>query len=87
MVCDQRMKYPLSEQAKSLKLGIYKHFKGNVYRVLGVARHSEDLQEYVLYESVEHPGERWIRPLAMFLEHVEKDGKKVPRFSFIAEKN
>jgi hypothetical protein len=72
---------PLSQQAQSLKLGKYKHFKGHDVTVIGVARHSEDpKQEFVVYD---HDGKLWIRPLGMFLESVERDGYSGPRFTFI----
>ena len=68
-----------------VKKGKYKHYKGNTYEVIGIARHSETLEEYVVYkalcESEEFSKDQlWIRPKQMFLETVEVDGKKVPRF-------
>jgi len=71
-----------------LKLGKYKHFKtGNFYRVLGTAKHSENLEEFVVYECLyDNPKSKlWVRPLSMFLEEVEINGKKIPRFEFIYE--
>ncbi|HET9641569.1 MAG TPA: DUF1653 domain-containing protein [Candidatus Paceibacterota bacterium] len=62
-----------------LKPGLYEHFKGGKYRVLGTARHSETLEELALYE---HDGQFWVRPLAMFLERVEREGKTMPRFRY-----
>jgi len=73
---------------KEIKLGIYKHFKGHVCKVLGVAKHSEDeKQEFVVYEHVYEDGKMqlWIRPKEMFLEQVKVNGKKVPRFEYIGE--
>jgi hypothetical protein len=68
-----------------LKPGIYKHFKGGMYTVLGVARHSEDeTQEFVVYKS-QKTGYLWIRPLKMFLEEVDRDGYKGPRFKYISQ--
>ncbi len=69
-----------------IKLGIYKHYKGNLYRVINTARHSETLEDVVYYEALyDNPeGEYWVRPLAMFLEDVEVDGKMVPRFEFVS---
>ena len=64
----------------------YRHFKGNVYRVLHIAKHSETLEEMVVYQAMY--GERgiWVRPLAMFEEEIERDGKTFRRFSpIIAE--
>ena len=63
--------------------GCYRHYKGNEYTVLGVARHSETLEELVVYQ--QEYGERglWVRPAAMFAETVEVDGKSMPRFQRI----
>ncbi len=71
-----------------MKLGIYKHTKKRkLYRVLFIAKHSETLEDMVVYEALyENPlGKMWIRPKSMFLEDIELDGKKVPRFQFIEE--
>jgi hypothetical protein len=69
-----------------LKRGRYRHFKGNEYEVVGVARHSESLDEYVIYKPLyESTSEYWIRPLAMFLETVERDGKTFPRFAYVGD--
>ena len=67
----------------SLKKGLYKHFKGNPYRLLEIARHSETGEEMVVYQALY--GERgiWVRPLAMFDESIERDGKTIKRFSWV----
>lgn len=65
--------------------GVYEHFKGKHYTVLYVAKHSETLESYVVYRQLYGNGEVWIRPLAMFLEDVEVDGKIVPRFRYIGK--
>jgi hypothetical protein len=70
---------PFSKLAKHLKLGIYEHYKGMRYRVLHIARHSETLEELVVYQQLYGTGDVWVRPLAMFLETVNG----VPRFRFI----
>lgn len=64
---------------------IYQHYKGKHYRVIGVGRHSESLEEVVLYEALydNSLGRLWCRPLAMWDELVEVDGQKVPRFKFL----
>ena len=67
-----------------MKLGTYKHYKGNVYEVIGIAKHSETLEEMVVYKSVVD-GQIWVRPKEMFLENVEVEGKKIPRFAFLTE--
>ncbi len=71
-----------------LKLGKYEHFKGKQYEVVGLARHSETLEELVIYKALyksEEFGDNalWARPLSMFIDNVEKDGKQVPRFRYM----
>jgi hypothetical protein len=72
-----------------LKPGRYRHFKGNEYQVLEVAQHSETLEEYVVYRALYskdgRDGGLWVRPLRMFIEEVERDGRKQPRFALIEE--
>jgi hypothetical protein len=69
-----------------IRRGRYRHFKGKEYEVIGVARHSETMEDHVIYRPL-YPSEAeyWIRPLSMFLETVERDGKVFPRFAFIGE--
>ena len=68
-----------------IKIGKYRHFKGNEYEVLFLAKHSETGEEMVVYRALY--GERgiWVRPASMWLETVERDGKKYPRFTYIEE--
>jgi hypothetical protein len=68
-----------------IKPGIYKHFKGNRYKVLGVAKHSETLEDMVVYQALYGEKGLWVRPLKMFLELVEINGQKVPRFEYLGE--
>lgn len=67
---------------KKLQLGVYQHYKGNKYLVLGTAKHSETLEELVLYTTLYENKESvlWVRPLKMFLENVMVNGKEVERF-------
>lgn len=69
----------------TLTLGKYRHYKGNEYIVLGVAKHSETLEELVVYQAQYGEKGLWVRPLSMFLEEVEVNGKKVPRFEYIGD--
>ncbi len=67
----------------SIKPGKYQHFKGNFYEVIDIAKHSETLEEYVVYKALYGEQKLWVRPAKMFTELVEKDGKKVPRFMLV----
>lgn len=66
-----------------IKKGRYRHFKGNEYEVIGTAKHSETLEEYVVYKALYGDGGLWIRPKEMWNETVERDGKTFKRFEFI----
>ncbi|TDP52572.1 uncharacterized protein DUF1653 [Bacteriovorax stolpii] len=71
-----------------MKLGLYKHYKGKHYQVLGICKHSETLEDLVLYETLyENEQSRlWVRPVAMFLERIVVDGKELPRFEYIGDR-
>ena len=66
-----------------IKTGRYRHFKGNEYEVLAVARHSETLEPMVVYRALYGEGGVWVRPLDMFLDTVTRDGVTAPRFEEI----
>lgn len=70
------------------KLGIYKHYKGGLYKLIGVATHSETLEKLAVYEHLDEKtkGELWVRPLEMFTAQIEIDGKVMPRFEYIKSK-
>ena len=68
-----------------VKLGKYKHFKGNEYEVIGIAKHSETLEEMVVYKALYGDGDIWVRPISMWDEEIERDGVKKKRFEFIEE--
>lgn len=71
----------------ALKLGKYRHYKGKEYRVIGVAKHSETQEDLVIYEALydNEVSKLWVRPLNMFLEYIEIDGKQIPRFEYIGD--
>jgi len=68
-----------------IKIGKYRHFKGGEYEVIGVAKNSETQEEMVVYRALYGENELWVRPKEMFLEIVERDGKKFPRFEYVGE--
>ena len=69
----------------SLQLGKYRHYKGFEYEVLGTAKHSETLEEMVVYRALYGDYGTWVRPLKMFQETVVVNGRQLPRFSKIEE--
>ena len=68
---------------EEIKKGRYRHFKGNEYEVIGTAKHSETLEEYVVYKALYGEGGLWVRPAEMWNETVERDGKTFKRFEYI----
>ncbi len=68
-----------------IKLGKYRHFKGNEYEVIGIARHSETLEKMVVYRALYGDGGLWVRPAAMWQETVTRDGVTYPRFTYIGD--
>ena len=77
--------YQLHSRGESvLKAGRYRHFKGGEYRVHGVARHSETGEWLAVYTPLYGEGGLWVRPLAMFQETVEHEGRQQPRFEFVS---
>ncbi len=67
-----------------MKLGIYQHYNGTFYQVLGVARHSETLEEMVIYQCLSAPFGAWVRPREMFEGTLEYEGKTIKRFSYVS---
>ena len=66
-----------------IKPGIYRHFKGNLYQVIGVASHSETMEPMVVYRALYGEQGLWVRPAAMWNEVVEKENYTGPRFQFL----
>lgn len=69
----------------AIKSGRYRHFKGREYEVVGVAKHSETEEEYVVYRPSYESDQLWIRPVAMFSEKVQHQGQEVDRFAYIGD--
>lgn len=67
-----------------LPLGVYRHYKGNQYQVIGFAKHSETLEDMVIYKALYGARGTWVRPLSMWENPIELNGKTVKRFTFIA---
>ncbi len=68
---------------EEIKLGKYRHFKGNLYEVIGIAKNSETLEDTVVYRALYGDGGLWVRPASMWNETVERDGKTYKRFEYI----
>jgi len=78
----------MTHTSQTIKIGRYRHYKGKEYEVIGIAKHSETLEDLVVYRALyesEEFGENalWARPAAMFLETTIIDGKEIPRFEYI----
>lgn len=68
-----------------IRPGRYRHYKGNDYQVIGIARHSETEEELVVYRKLYGDGSLWVRPLAMFTEDIVVDGQHIQRFAWSGE--
>jgi hypothetical protein len=66
-----------------MQLGLYQHYNGNYYQVIGLARHSESLEEMVVYRGLYGDYGLWVRPKTMFEEIINHNNQKRPRFEFI----
>ncbi len=70
---------------QQLQAGKYRHYKGNEYEVIGIASHSESEESLVVYRPLYGEGKLWVRPLDMFTELVNVEGKQIPRFKYLGE--
>lgn len=68
-------------------LGRYRHFKGNLYDLVEIAHHSETLEPMAVYRALYGEKGLWVRPLAMFLETIQRDGQELQRFQYIGDKS
>ena len=72
-------------QMEEIKIGRYRHFKGNEYEVLYLAKHSESLEDMVVYRALYGAHGVWVRPASMWNETVEREGKTYKRFTYIGD--
>lgn len=70
---------------EEIRLGKYRHFKGNEYEVVGLAHHSETMEHMVVYRALYGEHGLWVRPASMWNETVERNGKTFTRFTYIGE--
>jgi cyclomaltodextrinase / maltogenic alpha-amylase / neopullulanase len=70
---------------QKIKPGKYRHYKGKEYEVIGIAKHSENLEDFVVYRALYGDGQLWIRPCEMFLESIIFEGRKISRFEYVNE--
>ena len=77
-----------NEIKNNIKNGIYQHYKGNKYEVIGIAKHSETLEDLVVYRALydNKVSQLWVRPLKMFTETIEINGTEIERFKYIGKK-
>lgn len=78
------MKMTYEEALQTIPCGRYRHFKGNEYEVIGIARHSEDEQPLVVYRALYGKGGLWVRPAEMWCEEITRDGKTMKRFTLVS---
>ena len=74
-------------KAVPLQLGIYEHYRGKRYEVLGIAEHEATGEEMVVYRALYGEKKLWVRALNIFLEEVDVDGNKVPRFRYVGDES
>jgi hypothetical protein len=70
---------------QEFQLGQYRHFKGNLYDVIGKVRHSETQEQMVLYRALYGEGGLWVRPFQMFFDTIEREGQELKRFEYVSE--
>ena len=70
---------------EEIKHGRYRHFKGNEYEIIAIAKHSETTEDYVVYKALYGDGGMWVRPASMWNETVERDGVTYKRFTYVGE--
>ena len=71
------------KKEKNIKTGTYKHYKGNLYEVLDVGRHSETEEWFVIYKALYGDGGTWLRPYEMFMETIQVEGQALKRFEYM----
>ncbi len=72
-----------TDNVSTPKIGRYRHYKGKEYELVGIAKNSETLEDFVVYRALYGDHQLWIRPKAMFFEQIQRDGKEFPRFEYV----
>jgi len=85
VLVDQEKNIKNAMEGNQIKLGKYRHYKGNEYEIIGIAEHSETRERLVIYKALYGDDKLWVRPPEIFLEEVEVEGEKIPRFRYIGE--
>jgi len=73
-------------QNDKILLGIYEHYKGKQYEVIGEVTHSETMEKMILYKALYGKYDLWVRPKAMFMETVNVEGRRIKRFTYVGTK-
>lgn len=73
----------MNEAIQNFRKGKYRHFKGNLYEVIDIAHHSETQEPMVVYRALYGEHGLWVRPLTMFYETIQRDGKNIQRFQYV----
>ena len=73
--------------SEAIRLGKYRHFKGQLYQLIDIAHHSESQEPMAVYRALYGERGLWVRPLAMFVETIQRDGKQMQRFEFIEDES
>jgi len=75
------------KEMNPIQLGVYRHYKGNEYEVVGFAKHSETLEDMVVYKALYGEGGTWVRPVSMWENPITMNGKTVKRFEYVGERD
>lgn len=84
-ILEENVMQPRSGESSLIRRGIYEHYKGQRYQVLGVARHCETSEELVVYQALYGDRLLWVRPVSLFNQNILQGSQEIPRFKFVSE--